>query len=291
MLPNFFIVGTPKSGTTSLFEYLKKHPEVFMCPVKEPNFFSFLDISEQGLYYSEKGIENYNEYLKLFEEAADKKAIGEASVSYLFYKTVPYKIKKSISDAKIIIILRNPVERAFSHYLMDTRLGYTDVPFDEIVKRKSTHPFQKLYFQQYVELGLYYQQIKRYLEVFGEKQIKIFLTEDLKKDIGDVIKSVYSFLQVENIKTPGLETSHNVYRRPKNIFIEKLYQQKLLRRLIKKTIPQQFLSDIKSAMLIKDKKPILAPSIKSYLNNYFLNDLKKTEALIGRDLSIWYEEK
>src|SRR5689334_14600377 len=103
-LPNFFIVGAPKAGTTSLYHYLKQHPEVYMSPVKEPNYFSYEETVKQNLYHKEKGVGTFEEYSKLFASANGRhKAIGEASVSYLFYASVPEKIKKAVPHAKIVI--------------------------------------------------------------------------------------------------------------------------------------------------------------------------------------------
>src|SRR5882672_7527464 len=99
-LPNFFIVGAPKAGTTSLYFYLQRHPEVFMSPVKEPNFFSYDETIKQNLYHKEKGVGKLEDYRKLFSSAnGHHKAIGEASVSYLFYPSVAEKIKKFSPDA------------------------------------------------------------------------------------------------------------------------------------------------------------------------------------------------
>src|SRR5438045_1184872 len=167
-LPNFFIVGAPKAGTTSLYHYLKNHPEVFMSPIKEPNYFSYEETVKQNLYHKEKGVGTFEEYAELFVSAnGHHKAVGEASVSYLFYSSVPEKIKELIPDAKIIMSLRNPVERGTSHYFMEHKLGYVSESLDDIVFRKSKHKHAHLYYQQFVELGLYYQQVKRYIDIFG----------------------------------------------------------------------------------------------------------------------------
>ena len=147
---NTFIVGAAKCATTSLYRYLANHPDVFMSTPKELNYFSATELKNQELYYNEKVISNLGDYEEIFHNAdADgKKILGEASVSYLFYPSVPKKIFEYNKNAKIIIILRNPIERAFSHYLMDERLGYVNIGFEEIFKSKDQNP---LYFQQYFE--------------------------------------------------------------------------------------------------------------------------------------------
>jgi len=145
-LPNFFIVGAAKSGTTSLYHHLCQHLDVFMSPVKEPHYFSrdvgvrsfkaddtksifanlrgYIDFILKSRFY----ILNFEKYKRLFSNVKNEKAIGEASVSYLVSKVAAEEIYKFNPDAKIIIILRNPVKRAFSHWLMDLRIGHVSNP-------------------------------------------------------------------------------------------------------------------------------------------------------------------
>src|SRR4051794_4060836 len=114
MMPNFFIVGTPKAGTTSLYHYLEEHHDIYMAPIKETNFFSYHEIKSQGLFYNEEHISSLNQYQEQFKSVKNEKAVGEASVSYLYYPSVPLKIKEFNPKAKIIIVLRNPIDRGFS---------------------------------------------------------------------------------------------------------------------------------------------------------------------------------
>ena len=288
MLPNFYIAGTPKSGTTSLYHYLNGHPDVFMCPVKEPNFFAYDEIISQNLYYSEKGIGSQSEYEALFNDVAKETAVGEASVAYLFYPKTPGKIKAVCQNARIIIILRNPVDRGFSHYLMDMRLGYVNIPFEDIVYKRADHPLLDLYYQQFIELGLYHDQIKRFLDTFGDSQVRIFLYEDLKEDITQVILSSYEFLDLNCAILPDLEKKHNVYRQPRNRLVQFLYSAKSFRGLVRNIIPGRFVDKIKNGLLVKGKKPQLSLETRAYLQYLFRDDIKKTATLIGRDLSGWY---
>jgi len=114
--PNFFIVGTAKAGTTSLYEYFKDIPGIYMSPVKEPSYFSHALIPPGAP--KRKRIQNKNEYLKLFEDVKNEKVIGEASPGYLVYPEVAKWIHEIAPTAKILISLRDPVERLFSSYLM-----------------------------------------------------------------------------------------------------------------------------------------------------------------------------
>ena len=130
MKVNTFIVGAPKTGTTSLYYYLNQHTNVCMSSIKEPNFFSAKEVN--SLFYKSQIVDDINEYHKLFSQNK-KQIIGEASVSYLFFDEVPNRIYKYNPKAKIIILLRNPIERALSHYLMDFRLGFCSENFEDII--------------------------------------------------------------------------------------------------------------------------------------------------------------
>jgi len=287
MLPNFFIVGAPKAGTTSLFHYLDEHPEVFMSPVKEPNYFSYNEIVAQALYYVEKGVGDQGAYENLFQDASGAKAVGEASVSYLFYNNVGAKIHSLLPEAKIIIVLRDPTARAFSHYLMDRRLGYVNVPFDDIVRQNSNHPLQNLYYQQSVLLGMYYEQVKRYLELFGEKRVKIFLNDDLKTDTPGVVRSLFEFLEVDTSVNHDFSRKHNVYGKPRNFLVQYFYTKKILRGLMKKILPVQLASNMKKSLVVPGEKPVMNTETKAFLQKIYHEDVKKLSGLINRDLAHW----
>jgi len=165
MKVDFFIVGAPKAGTTSLYHYLNEHPQVEMSIQKEPDYFSDKAIQKQGMYYGKNRIDTLKKYEALFMQ---KEAVlyGEWSVSYLFYENVAEDIKSYNPNAKIIIMLRNPIDRAFSHYLMDYRLGLVSESFEDIIDKKSNHKNAHLFYQQYIQVGEYANQIQKYFKVF-----------------------------------------------------------------------------------------------------------------------------
>jgi hypothetical protein len=288
MLPNFIIVGAPKAGTTSLYHYLTKHPQVFMSDPKEVNYFSCEEIEAQGLYYKDFKIKNREDYEKLFHDAQGKKAIGEASVSYLFYPKTPQKIKDMLPDVKIIILLRDPVSRGFSHYLMDYRLGLVDLPYGEIVHKTSRHKNLYLYHQQYVELGLYYEQVKRYLELFGPEQVKIHLQEDLHEDTEGVILDLYDFLEIDKSFMPNVGREHNAFLMPKNRLIHKLYASYPVRSMVSVLFPDVVKEKVKYILFKRKQKPKLDVKLKNELLEICKPDIQKLEVLIQKDLKQWY---
>ena len=220
---NTFIVGFPKSGTTSLHYYLNQHPDVCMSNIKEPNFFSSNEIAE--LYYDNTVIKKMSDYIKLFDHP-NNKILGESSVSYIYYSSVAKKIFNHNKNAKIIIILRNPVDRAFSHFLMDNRLGYCNINFKEVISNPKKYP---LFYQQYVDIGHYYEKLKVYIDIFKKENIKILIYEDFIKETQKYVNEVFDFLEIKRFKVDI--SPKNIYKKPSNFILEKLYKFKILRNL------------------------------------------------------------
>jgi len=282
--PNLFIVGAPKCGTTSLYHYLENHPEIFLSSPKEVNFFSKRELEEQQLYYQDYKPSDETEYLNLFVNANSAcKIIGEASVSYLYYPDVPKRIYKFNPDAKIIILLRDPVKRAWSHYLMDKRIGVVNEEFMKIFKNNNKK--DQLHFQQYFLLGNYFSQIKRYLDQFGPDHIKVLFSYDLKKNTGEVIGEIYDFLGVKQIQINEVE-EYNSYKEPKTFFMKKIYASQWLRTMGKKIIPASLISSIQRTAF-ETVPPKLEIADDRLIRNYYLDEVKQLEKLLKVDLSGW----
>lgn len=291
MLPNFIIVGAAKAGTTSLYHYLSGHPNVFMSNPKEVNYFSKEEIMKQGLYYQDFKAKDFVSYKKLFSDVSDEIAIGEGSVSYLFYPDTPNKIKTAIPDVKIIILLRDPVERAFSHYLMDYRMGLVSLSFEDIFYKKVDNKKLSLYYQQYIELGLYYEQVKRYINLFGKEQVRIYLQEDLRKDANGVVLDLYDFLKIDKSYTPCVNKEHNAFSMPKNEFIHKLYSSNFIRSIASAIFTNTLKEKVKNIFFERKKKPVLGQSVRNDLQEMYKKDIQDLERMIGRDLAHWYKAK
>ena len=169
--PNLFVVGAAKAGTTSLHYYLNQHPDIYMSPLKEPHFFSQISPAPELKSFFQS-VQNEAEYLALFAGAHNEAVVGEASTSYLWDEQAPNRIYSSVPRAKLVIMLRNPVDRAYSHYLNDAREGIETRAFLEAV----TQDFQRQtkgwgVSQLYVDLGFYCGQVSRYLNTFPRDRI------------------------------------------------------------------------------------------------------------------------
>ena len=287
MKVDFFIVGAPKAGTTSLYHYLDEHYDICMSSDKEPNYFSDEELHEQRMYYGKSRVETLDIYHSLFDKHSESKIKGEASVSYLFYNKVPKKIKEYNPNAKIIIMLRNPSHRAFSHYLMDRRLGLVYDSFDDVIDKKSNHKNANLFYQQYIQVGQYASQVKRYLECFDRENILFIDYEEFREDITHVMNRVYQFLNVELENQVDLNQKHNTYSRPKNNIIRFIYSFVFLRNILTSFLPKKLIKAIRSVLFKRDKKPSLSEETKEKLKAIFTDDVNELSKILNKDFSSW----
>ena len=286
MKVDFFIVGAPKSGTTSLYHYLSEHPQVEMSSQKEPDYFSDKAIHEQGMYYAKNRVDTLDKYESLFVQK-ESVVYGEASVSYLFYENVAEDIKKYNPNAKIIIMLRDPIERAFSHYLMDYRLGLISDSFENVLAKISKHKNAHLFYQQYIEVSKYAKQIQRYLDFFKKENILFIDYEDFKKNVSKTVDQVYNFLNISTEFVADINTKHNTFIMPKNKIIRLIYSFVFLRKILTFLFPVYLVKNIRVLLFKSDKKPELLKETRSLLSIIFNDDIKKLEEVLAKDYSKW----
>lgn len=307
--PNFFIAGAAKAGTTSIHHYLGQHPEIYFSPLKEPNFFS-TDIKvenftksykKRSVFVDEKYfkyrpleelqlsfIRDESQYKLLFDQVKKEKVIGEASTSYLFSKKAARNIFDFNPKAKILIVLRNPVERTFSHYLMALRYGFTTSSLQEAV-RKDQRKHKKGWGQSelFIELGLYFEQLRRYFDTFPSHQIKIILFEDLVLDAEKTMSDIYEFLGVESTKTIDL-AARNQAEIPRSSRLNKFMADSGIKQIAGKALNKNLKEKIKPVLFSKDKSKVrFTRRDKQFLLSFFQEDINKTSRLIGKDLSKW----
>jgi hypothetical protein len=187
-MPNFLIIGAAKSGTTALHSYLDQHPQIFMTPDKETNFFTF---EGQTLNFQGPGDEGINsfsitrpaQYQQLFSGVSGEKAIGEACPLYLYDPDTAQRIKSQLPEVRLVVILRNPVDRAYANYLHLIRDGREPCADFEQALQQEPHRVQQgwEWFWHYTQQGFYGQQLARYSQCFDREQIRVYLYEDLSK--------------------------------------------------------------------------------------------------------------
>jgi len=284
MKVDFFIVGAPKAGTTSLYKYLNQHQDVVMSSVKEPNYFSKEELESQDLYYASKNITDEKDYHSLFQANGEKKKLGEASVSYLFYPKVSKRIFTYNKDAKIIIILRNPVDRAYSHYKMDFRLGFVNRDFEDLVLNNNQEG--SLFYQQYIDLGLYHLQVKSYIDEFGSTNVCVMFYEDLKKDRATFVNNIFSFLNLKSDSNINFNLKYNKSKLPSNNFMRYLYSISLVRKTASFLFNERLINFI-NKNFFRESNQEIESKVRHKLNQVFLNDIFMLEKLLNKDLSSW----
>jgi len=286
MLPNFFVVGAPKAGTTSLYEYLKQIPEVYVSPNKEPHYFSVYYPS----MFNKKPIRDKAKYVDLFKNVKKEKAVGEFSVLYLADPEVPKKIKKEIPNAKIIIIIRNPIERAFSNFLGRTNLGLEHQSFIDRIAEDKQLIKKNIHGEPYVlESGFYSRHIKRYNDVFGSKQVKVIIFEEFFKDPSTIVKKILEFLEIKSDVNQIDFKIHNSFSPPKNRLAKIILSSNLVKSIAIEVIPQSLRWKIRKNILTNQiEKPKMTDNEKDILKEIYRDDVKELQKLLGKKLP-WSE--
>jgi hypothetical protein len=291
-LPNLLIVGAAKSGTTSLHNYLNQHPSVFMCSPKEPHFLINKDIGEQRI---PNGVLSVEDYKFLFKGSSTKKYRGESSVMYLSFPEFAIKnINKYLSkDVKIIIMLRNPVDRAYSGYQHVKRYNFMEsLSFEKALDQSENRYHNTSNMtpaSRYLELGMYFEQVKIFIEEFDNVHVIIY--DDYKNDFSSEMDNVFKFLDVDAFKVNTEEKYMVGGWEWKNERIKSLMMKKSpLKTVLKFLLP--FKSLRKGVMINLRKRNInkiekINPETEKWLKEYYKSDIEKLSLLLDKDLNNW----
>jgi hypothetical protein len=303
-LPNFLIVGAAKSGTTSLCAYLEQHPQIFISPDKEPNFFAFEGLTlpsfsgpanTNKLYKTlyQYSVTDINSYQALFKNGFQHKAIGEGSVRYLYFPQTAERIKKYIPDVRLIVILRNPIDRLYSHYLMMREmyqlepLGLMQALEQENERINNNWGWD----WHYVKVGMYYQQLKRYLDLFDRESIKVFLYEDFCQNPVQVVQEVCRHIGVDDNFVPDISQRSKVATCfSKSYQINYLLNQpNPMQSTLRCLLPQSIYKRVISYGNRLNRTPVvpMASNIRNHLQGVFKEDILQLQDSISRDLSAW----
>jgi hypothetical protein len=297
--PNFFVIGAPKSGTTSLTKYLQSHPNIYMSDPKEPNYFA-TDMEGQ------RAVRNESRYMELFNQATEKHlAIGEASVWYLYSKEAAENIKLFNKEAKLIAMLRNPLDMVYSLHsqqvftLNEDERDFSRAWFLEEQRKKgkripkSCRAVQNLY---YSEVARYGEQLERVYKYFQKEKVFLIFYEDFKADTRKVYQDLLRFLGLpayELKKYPAYNKSKRnrseifarLTKRPPRELVELAWYIKRflgLRRF-------GFGRILKEMNTEYAERPQLSTELKKFIIMAYQSDIFCLSELTGRDLSEWIE--
>ena len=291
-LPNFLIVGAAKSGTTSLHNYLNQHPDIFMCSPKEPHVLINKEIGKQRI---NKGIIDFKDYETLFSEKSHLKYRGESSVMYLSFPEISIKnIKHYLDDdIKIIIMLRNPVERAYSGYQHVKRYNMMEnLSFEDALElgEERYHDIKNFTpASRYLELGNYYNQVNLFKKSFDNIHIVIY--DDYKTDFNEELNKIFDYLEVVRI-TINAEQQHMVggWEWKSDGMKKIMMQQNLLKLFLRFIMPFKSLRQYIRAKFQQANMKVVEtinPKTEKWLKEYYKQDVAKLSELLNRDLNHW----
>lgn len=300
-LPSFLIIGAGKSGTTSLDNYLKQHPQLFLSPVKEPNFFAYekIDLNtldKDALQHYHNSVTDLASYHQLFKDAKDGQLLGETSNTYLVIEDSVKSIKNHIPNARLIAILRQPTDRLYSRYLHLAREDRLPTENFEDVLDKSSLWWVR---NDLVKEGWYYKNLSRYFDEFPRENIRVYLDEDLKKEPQKVLSDIFSFLGVEDYSDIDFSVTFNKSGFIKNKAYDNMVgHNSILKKGLKSIIPKSIYAKFKKVMWLQKGvnnlrdynlvQPKLDKELRNRINNeVYRDDILKLQDLIGRDLGHW----
>jgi hypothetical protein len=297
-LPNFLVLGTAKAGTSSLYEYLKQHPEVFLSPTTELNFFAHEggDLNFRGpgdieYMYEDSLVATYEDYLNQFIGVDREAAIGEVSTHNLYSVQAPALIKRYVPNAKMLAILRNPVDRAFSafaHMVRDRREETID--FRAALAREPARirdNWEPLW--HYKSMGLYGVQLSRYLETFDRKQIRVYIYDDFVARPLEVVQDMFAFIGVDAKFAPDMSEKYNVSTMTRSRQLQDMMMgESLIRAAVRRLMPARARPHIRNYILEHNVMRLHLDSvIRRELTDAFREDIRLLERLLNRDLSQW----
>ena len=307
VIPNFFIIGAQKAGTTNLYHLLRQHPDVFIPGMKEPGYFHWVGSSNKVRWpngaVTRVGVQDWDEYLSLYKDAGGRKAVGDASTLYLGNPDAARRIRETVPDAKIVVVLRNPVDRAYSAYNYMRRNGKEPVEsFEDAIalegERMAGGFAPALH---YLSRGFYAKQLRAWYELFPRDQIKVCLFEEVITEPLRTCAELFEFLGVDSRFIPDLEASGGIQRNvsgiPNGRFSAKMRAwvwgstpfTAFLKPMIPPAVRRRLRWGIWRLQGSKGlKKPeTLSPACREKLCAVYREDIQDLELLLGRSLVGW----
>lgn len=298
LMPDFIVLGAPKAGTTSLYFYLKQHPQIFVPEIKEPGFFAFTgtDLNkiefQSDTYMKRITITEPDKYTSLFENAGADQKKGDFSTVYLGSPQAPLNIARYAPQAKMIAILRNPIERAFSNFMHRKNANTEQYrSFLDAVKAEPERLRQNWYASyHYINAGMYSVHLKAYFDQFPRDQIRIYLYEELAQ-IDWLIKDLFEFIGVDPAVPIDTSVKFNTTGKiPRIPWLHRILQgDKSFKKGLQNSMAVHKWASIHA---FYDKLMLGEPAKMNHherevLREIFREDIMLTSSMIGRDLSHW----
>ena len=275
VLPTFVVIGAAKAGTTSIHEYLSEHPQVFMPSIK-PQFLAYDGPGSVGDY----PVRDFAHYESLFTDTQGYAAIGDVSEACLNSTGAAGRIATTIPDARIIVVLRNPVERAFSGYMMQLRTGKQQVEAATAFREDAN----------FVQGGFYFERLTRYFDRFPRERIQVHLFDDFSADTLGVMRQMFRFVGVDDTFRPGVEVRHNAGYSPRSKALSVFVARRDVRQVARRIVPRAVRPFVRRALRANQAAiPSMPVTLRAEMEELYREDVLRVEELIGRDLSRWID--
>jgi hypothetical protein len=297
-LPNFLVIGAMKSGTTSLYHYLRQHPEVFVPPArKEAQFFCYEGRPPRFRGPGDDEVNRYAitdlaAYAALFEEGAGRPAIGEVGTVYVYVPGSAERIREHVPDARLIAILRNPADRVYSNFVHLVREGLE--PCSDLAEALRREP-SRIHggwspHWHYLQAGFYHAQLRRFLDVFDRRQLRVYLYDDYRADAVGLLQDMFRFLGVDPSFRPDVSLRHNVAGLPRSRALHRF-----LDRRHRLTAPLRLILSGERRLALREwirglnlrRAPAMDPALRRRLIDVYRSDILALQDLLERDLSGW----
>ena len=296
MLPTFLIIGAMKAGTTALYRMLDAHPGVYMSPVKEPNFFAFagqdldfqapIDQRSDGINHT--SITNRADYEALFAHAQPDQARGEASHTSLYWPNAAATIQRLVPEARLVAILRNPIDRAYSEYMHFVRDGDEPLSFADALDAEPDRIAAHWAMGRYVDRGRYDEQLARYLDRFDRDQLLVLLHEDLVADPSGTARRLFRHVGVDPSVEPALERRVNASGVPRNRWLHRaLTGLQPMREALAPLLPSALIDWANTLKNHNLDTPPMDPALRTRLAHTFRPHVERLGAMLACDVSAW----
>jgi len=297
--PNFFLIGAAKCGTTSVAKYLDQHPEVFVSKPKEPNFFAFEPsskpacrgpVDEEQLYQLllKYSVTSPAAYRELFAPVQEERAVGEASVRYLYETDTAKRIAEHAPAAKLIVLLRDPVDRLHSHYHMNVRQHIEPKSLVGALDAEAARVEQGWGWDwHYLRVGKYAEQLQRFYDCFDSSQLLVLFHADLQQRPAEAMRVIFEHLEVSLDFKPNFSNRAMVGYTPRWRLLRKLIREEsLMKTCAKQILPTRFRKSLVNWSESKNRQAIPAspPVLRQQLNDRFASDSQQLADLLGRHL-------
>jgi hypothetical protein len=300
--PDFLVIGAAKSGTTSLFNYLAQHPDIYMSPVNEPNYFALHGhethtwfqgpVDQTSLLHC---VSEESAYGRLFENAGPSQTCGESSPLYLYSEHTAEAIQRQRPDMKLVVILRQPADRAYSNFRHHRKAGIE--PIDTFPAALAAEPeriragWGPWPFWHYRRVGQYAEQLQRYLDRFDRSQLHIMLNEDLRDARAESLAGLFAFLGVDPRVKLDSSTEHNRSaltrsRRLEQLILSRGWPKRMYQRLLSAEARAQIRNRLTQ---LNSQDKAIDPVIRASLTDAYADDIGQLAVLIDRDLDAWLQ--